>query len=337
MPTLSQMMESEEQRVAAAPESVDTGTVTTAPVSGVCSVNCGGQDESALVPIDITVYQYDLVAVLRTGGRLVVVGRLPGSFVAPAPAGPPDIGTVTTVPVGSQTITVNATGGPYTIPFLASYAPVVGDRVVLMWGSTGGFVLGKFGATATPAPPPPVVPPTPPAAPPPTQTPPPAKPKPKPKTGRATFTAQRAGSYRNGKWRTDSNVVAQYDWGGYGNNNGAWFYGTTPKAKLSGATVTGCAVRVQRRSGGVWAAQTLHLYRHTSNTRPGGDVSRVAGPTDASIAIGQALWVPLPTAWGQAIVDSGGGLGITGSPYIVLAGTDEDPQSGLLRIDWTKG
>lgn len=83
-------------------------------------------------------------------------------------------------------------------------------------------------------------------------------------------------------------------------------------------------------------AATANFHRHTSDYRPGGDVSRVASGTNAPLSIGLATWVNLPASWGQAIVDSGGGIGISGADYVVLEGVSTFAESGLLALDWTR-
>ena len=58
--------------------------------------------------------------------------------------------TVTTVPGGSDTITVTANSVDYTATFLASYTPTVGDRVRVLWQGPDGTVLGKVGVSPAP-------------------------------------------------------------------------------------------------------------------------------------------------------------------------------------------
>ncbi|TPG23800.1 hypothetical protein, partial [Mycolicibacterium hodleri] len=59
----------------------------------------------------------------------------------------PREGTVTTVPGGSDTITVTANGADYLATFLAAYTPTVGDRVRLMWQGRDVTAVGKVGVT----------------------------------------------------------------------------------------------------------------------------------------------------------------------------------------------
>jgi hypothetical protein len=113
-------------------------------------------------------------------------------------------------------------------------------------------------------------------------------------------------------------------------------------AELAGATITRIRFRVpQRRTVGSYnSALTLHLYAHTSAGRPGGDVTRVAGPTDTTIPAG---WNPspgdgfidLPTSIASTLI-AGGGISISGDPYLSFIGKPADPASGQLLIDWSR-
>ncbi|MGO5253442.1 hypothetical protein ACTQ11_08900, partial [Collinsella bouchesdurhonensis] len=53
-------------------------------------------------------------------------------------------------------VTVTTSAGRVTVPHVGG-VPVVGDRVGLVWGASGGMVVGRIGAAA--APPPPAQPP----------------------------------------------------------------------------------------------------------------------------------------------------------------------------------
>lgn len=280
-------------------------------VGGVPTVNVAGgvgtvRWHAALTPVD-----GDSVLVALQGSEAWVVCRTTATAR-------PDTGTVQSIP-GGDTITVDVAGTSTTCRFLAAYAPVVGDLVYLSWQSSQPVVLGKVGTTTAPTPPPP--PPAPPTV---------------AATGTSTFAAVESRSWRSGQWRTDTTDVAQGDAPGYGGhpNNGAWFYGTAPQS-LAGATVTSAEIWLPGESSSV-STPTVHLYRHTSGTRPAGDVTRVSGPYDVSKGGGTSGWYPFDTAAAQAIVDAGGGVAITGSPYARHKGLGKDGQSGALRIHWSR-
>lgn len=241
----------------------------------------------------------------------------------------PREGTVTTVPGGSDTITVTANTIAYTATFLASYIPVVGDRVRLFWQGRDVTVVGKVGVT--------------PGAIIPTTTPPPP-----PAASSGTFSAPALDSatwWGPGGWdsiRPYGGIVGQGTI--YGTSNvitGAWFYGNT-MAELAGATINRVRFRVpQRRSvGDLNSALTLHLYTHNSPGRPGGDVTRVAGPTDWPVPAGwnpapDQGFIDLPTSYAPTLI-AGGGVSISGDPYLSFVGKPADPASGQLLIDWSR-
>lgn len=317
------------QRARAAPGATETGRIIDTPEGSAAPadhqrwVNVVGGAE--LIPVALGAWFVgvgDTVIIARSplAGALILDGLQAATRRLPAEA------TVTASDTTTVTV-LDTTGVTYTGRFLASYVPQVDDLVALLWSPDGGLVvLGEYGDLMQAAPPPVVDPFTPP---------PPFTPGVS-STGTTTFPAVQSSSFRNGAWRGDTNNVAQDDYGGWGTNNGAWFYGTGPTDRLAGATITALSIRISRRPGGDYAAQTAHLYKHDSRTRPGGDVGRSAGPVDVSIGIGETTWVDLPPDWGQSIVNGGGGIGITGPPYVVLTGVPDDPESGLLSMDWTR-
>jgi len=238
--------------------------------------------------------------------------------------------TVTTVPGGSDTIIVTANSVAFTATFLAAYTPAVGDRVRLLWQGRDVTCVGKVGVTPATT-----------VAEGGTQPPPPTK-------SSGTFSAPAIDSatyWSGGGWdsiRPGGGIVGQGTV--YGTSNvitGAFFYGNT-MAELAGANITRVRLRVpQRRTVGDYnSALTLHLYAHTSPGRPGGDVTRVSGPTDITIPAG---WNPAP---GEGFIDlpttiaptliAGGGISISGDPYMSFVGKPSDSASGQLRIDWTR-
>lgn len=253
----------------------------------------------------------------------IVIGRA-------AQDGPRE-GTVTTVPGGSDTITITAGGADHVATFLAAYTPVVGDRVRLLWQGRDVTALGKVGVT-------------------PGQSisgttqggmaaPPAAK-----SSGRFDAPAlDSATMWLPGgwdSWARGGGHVYQGTWAG-STVTGAWFYGNT-MAELAGATITRIQFRVPgRRSVGNYnAAGDIHLYAHTSPSRPGGDVSRVAGPAHVNIPAGWAPapdegWKDLPLSFAPVLI-GGGGISIAGDPYMGFLGKPSDPASGQLRIDWSR-
>lgn len=242
--------------------------------------------------------------------------------------------TVTTVPGGSDMITVTANGTDYPATFLAAYTPTVGDRVRLLWQGRDVTAIGKVGVTPAPAGP--------------TGNTPAGTTAPPPPAASGTFNAPASDSstyWAGGGWdsiRPGGGIVTQGTVYGTSNNvTGAWFYGNT-MAELAGATITRVLFRVpaRRAVGNYNNALTLHLYAHTSPARPGGDVTRVSGPADITIPAG---WNPepgegfidLPTSFAPTLI-AGGGVSIAGDPYMGFLGKPSDPASGQLRIEWRR-
>jgi hypothetical protein len=89
------------------------------------------------------------------------------------------------------------------------------------------------------------------------------------------------------------------------------------------------------RVGTYNSAATIHVYAHTSGSRPGGDVSRVVGPHDISIPPGFGGGdFDLPLTFAAAIA-GGGGISIAGDPYAGFNSRLDDPTSGRLILNWS--
>lgn len=268
-------------------------------------------------------------------GESIFVAQLvkpdaPAAFVVLGRVGPdgPREATVTTVPGGSDTITVTANSIDYTVTF-GGFTPVVGDRVRLVWQGRDGTAFCKVGLTPVPAG---------------SSTPGSAPPPPAAASGTFNAPAQDSATYWApggwDSWAGGGGNVHQGTWSG-STVTGAWFYGHS-MAELAGATITRVLFRIpQRRSVGAFnSAGSIHLYAHNSPGRPGGDVSRVSGPTDVSIPGGWNPgpgdgWADLPTSIASTLI-AGGGISISGNPYMGFLGKPSDPASGQLRIDWRR-
>lgn len=299
--------------LAAAPEGTQVLAGTVVTRSGALAVNVAGTYPPVRWAPGWVPTVGDNVRVLVFGGEYLVLGRI-------ATAARPATGTVTAT--GAPRCTVLAGGVSYSCLRNAAYTPVVGHVVRLDWSEPVPWVIGQTTTDTPAAGDDPYVPPVPPG---------PAD------TGESTFAA-----IDSGRWSTaydwDSTYKGRLQQGvSGGTNTGVWFYGTAPRAALAGRTITRAWVWVLRSpTQGPGGAAAVHLYRHTSDTRPGGNVTRVAGPTDASRARGQGDWAEIPAAWGQAIVDSGGGIAIHGDPYLMLEGLPQNGQSGALRLAWSR-
>lgn len=294
---------------------------------GSLQVNVGGVVLPARWADPLVVKEGDPVLVALTSGA---TGQSEAVVMCRTSARPRAAqGTVASAPPGSTTITVDTVEGVVTAPFLAPYTPAIGDLVVLAWGAGEAVVMGKVGAV--PAPPVVTPPPAPPAAPPPPSA---SGTLEVPSTDSATFNVG-AGRWLRPDEQNGSSVVQ----GSYNSPTftGSWFYGWSA-SQLDGAAITAVRIWVgpRRRIGDYNSALPLHVHLHTSPGRPGGDVARVAGPIDLLIPPNfPGGWFGLDAGWGPILV-AGGGISITGSPYLAIAGRGDSPQSGLLSIDWSR-
>lgn len=239
----------------------------------------------------------------------------------------PGTGTASEViPGGTATeiVFVGEDGVTYrTDQFIGEFNP--GDPIYLNWDADKPTIMGRIGALA-------VVP---------------TAPEPSTPTGptRGETTAIAAASdtfWGPGGWgsyatsRNGGEDVYTGTWAG-NTVTGAWFYGA-PKPELPGKTIDRVQFKLPARLPGVGnynADITIHLYAHTSGSRPGGDVARVAGPFDFVVPAG---WggglIDLPLTFGPALVP-GGGVSIAGGAYAGFASRLKDPESGKLIFDWT--
>lgn len=296
------------------------GIVIEDSITGILSVYVNGSLVPAPWPAAYPPVAGDTVTVLIIDGSARVLG--PTSTGAR-----PLTGTVNGSASGGK-VPISTSAGVLFCRYVGT-VPATGSLVRLDWAATEPWIWPTAAAIV----PPPVTPPTPPAPPPP--------PDPGPTTGTLSLPAVASSTWRSdsgwGRWGT---ALRQFRYGSEAESHGAWFYGSTAR-QLAGRTITAARIYLPAREGvGSYnAALAARLYRHTSDSQPAGDVSRVAGPesrTLAPIGNGATGWVDLPAAWGQAIVDSGGGVGISGSPYLGLVGVSADAQSGLIQLDWRR-
>ena len=215
--------------------------------------------------------------------------------------------------------------------FVGSYN--LGDPVLLDWTATTPAIIGKIGAMTIPT-----------AAPDPVAS--------SARTGTAHLIATASDTWSVngwGAWAGSTNgreKVYSGAQGGY-TVTGSWFYGPWGTS-LAGLTVKEARFRVPARLPGVGTsgAVTVNLYAHTSQARPGGDVNRTQGPFAVNLPAGYdpnrdtlnpALppgWVVLPSSF-HAVLQSGGGVSISGGGYVGLNGRLDDGASGQVDVDWS--
>lgn len=201
----------------------------------------------------------------------------------------------------------------------------LGDPVYVTWDAALPTVIGKIAAIAV--------------------TPPAAAPLP-PGGGDITGTQRTPASASDtwwapggwGSYATSRNGGEDVYSGSYysGPTTGAWFYGPA-NTVLAGKTIKEARFRLPQRlnAGNYNDPATVHLYAHDAQARPGGDVNRVSGPFDVAIG-GKAppQWVVLPASF-HAVLVAGGGISISGDPYVGFQSRLKDPDSGKLELDWT--
>lgn len=242
------------------------------------------------------------------------------------------LGTVTAAP-GTGVVTVTVGGTSVVLPHLRGYAPAVNDAVVILRQGARQYVVA---AVTNPADPIAARSPAPaPSQSPPTDT----NPAPVQQDHTVTFLATAHGCYRGSGWRTDDVRPHQGDYGGFGVNTGAWFYGNQVRAALGGARVTGAAFFYHRIAGGDFAAQPLTLWTMAHQSQPAGAPTRQSTSfTCAAKAVSTSGWVSLPTWFVQRMSD-GTAFSIacyvaTTTPYVQCAGFGEDRNSGALSITY---
>ena len=293
---------------------------------GTETVTVGGVEMPAFWLAHVEAQEYDPIWVLvldntDTFSVAVVIGV---NGKPEALLDQPLSGTVSSAPIGSDTVTVSTTNGSVDAAFGADYVPSVSDKVRLLWQDGNAWVLGKSAKIPKPKPSKP------------------SKPKPsvpKPPTGsRAgseTFTASDSATWSTGtnSWNSYfKKDVYQGSYPGIGANRGAWFYHNKP-TKLKGKQVTKAEIWVPRRAraGNYNSSVTMMLHLHYSSRRPGGDVSRFS-THKLSIPKGfRGGWKAIPASWGYQLT-KGRGIGLSGGSYAGFDGVGSNKKSGQVRI-----
>jgi hypothetical protein len=161
-------------------------------------------------------------------------------------------------------------------------------------------------------------------------------------TGTNYFSATSTRSYRPLDGWSRSDVYQGAYSAGYGYWSGCYFYGTGPQA-LRGKIVTSGSIRVHREGQGGNAlnvAQWIAPHPHLS--QPGGGPYFTAGARNLGyVDWGQALELPVPVPWLQALVNGsasvrgfGHRISATGAAYSINYPKANDTLSGRLTIRW---
>lgn len=297
------------------PLRTSAATVTTTDAGARVVVLDDGTRLTPLWPSATVIYDGDRVQVILIDGVAHVIGP-----VVPAPR--PVSGTIAGG-ASSGTVPVAVPGGTVQARYTGT-APAIGTLVALIWNGTTPLllpgVLAPIPTDPQPAPPAPAPPPS------------------SAESGTLLVAAAGSGTWRTGSWGWASSTDVVQGGSPYASQDsrGGMWYGDAPRV-LAGRTITGFRIRLgaRLRIGSYNSAATLHLYRTADSSRPGADFSRTAGPHDVTIGPNApADWVALPPSFGQSIVDAGGGIGISGSPYAGFVGVGGDPAAGQLAFDW---
>lgn len=232
------------------------------------------------------------------------------------------MGRIVTGGTNPQTVVVNVDGADNTLPAVAgTYA--TGDTVLVARDArAAGYVVGRLGTA-------PVDPPVDPDAP-------PVEPGVIART--LTVVPASAGTWRPDAWRP-GDQLHQGDYGGFGLNTGAAFYGDA----LTGLHAdTGLphsiTVRYRRRPGGIPAAQVPAFWTLAEAARPTGAPTRLDTDDGTAVAVGALASWELPGAWATDLLDgAAGGLGIylaDDTPYMVLAGPSTYSAAFALTVNY---
>lgn len=233
----------------------------------------------------------------------------------------PSTGTVLTVGV-SQIVFTGEDATVYTTDrFIGTYS--IGDLIYITWDAAKPTIIGKIPSiTVTPPANVPKTPDSPGIA------------------GTHRTAATKSDTFGVGGWgrwatsQRGGEDVYSGSYAGY-TMTGSWFYGAG-NTVLAGRTILAARFRLPQRLGvGASGSATVHLYAHTSSNEPGGDVSRTVGPFDVTVAQNAPpQWVTLPSTFHAALVN-GGGISISGDPYVGFVGRLKDPDSGKTEFDWS--
>ena len=238
----------------------------------------------------------------------------------------PSTGTVLTVGV-DEIVFTGEDGGAYTtkrfIGAIAGYSPA--DPVYLTWDAAQPTIMGLIPSVTVVHPAPEPVPPG-------------------TASGETAMIATASDTFGVGGWgRWATSQPAQGGEDVYSGTLGAytltgsWFYGA-PKPELAGKTITRIRFNIPprlRAVGDYNSSVTIHLYAHTSPSRPGGDVSRTVGPHDVVVTAGSGGGlIDLPLTFAAALT-AGGGISIAGNPYVGFASRLDNPENGKLILNWS--
>jgi hypothetical protein len=233
------------------------------------------------------------------------------------------IGVVKTGGATLKTCTVTIDGADNVCVTPGAPTLAANDIVAVLRDGNTGYVLGKVG-TYTPPTTDPEAPPV------------PVEPTVRRRT--ATIKPYFTGTYRGG-WRSGDELF-QGDYGGYGLNTGAAFYGNALKALHADTSKPySIVVSYKRNRGGDYSAQSPKFYTLTQKTKPAGAPTKDDGPsTGTAVAVGKTAKFELSSTMALHLLNgTDGGLGIylpSSNPYVVLAGRSDYAAAMALTVTY---
>ena len=273
-------------------------------------------------------YATDRVGVIRSRGRVVIVGSL-ATRPTSAIVGSTGSGRATVTDDTGRTIS----GLPY-----VGIAPGDGTRVGITWGQDGGYISGVLSATVGGAPGTDVP-----------MDPTPAELPAAIQTGTSTAAATASATARSGAWRaegptaTSTRYAMQGHWtnGSTADNSGFWFYSRA--LVVAGATASsGGTIRLTRDSAtGMSTAASIYLTLHGAHDKPGTPPALISGPVMVgTLRHGQTDTFGLPSGWAQSLLNgTAGGVGLSyagNAHYAALAGPAVDPSAAFISLPYTR-
>ncbi|WIC89092.1 hypothetical protein SEA_OTTAWA_46 [Arthrobacter phage Ottawa] len=291
--------------------------------------HAGGQPMPVIFTANVIPYSgAPAVAIVRTPPKGLSTAWVVGVSIGSAYQG--GVGKVLVVNGDGVTISAEIEGKTVTgVKRMAHYTPVVNDTCLIDWRGGNAYATGKIGS-----PPPP--PPAPTAQPAPAAPPPP----PAPITGTSKFTAQASGTWTTGyNWNSyfGTNV---YSGSGYvPPSSGHWFYNGATRGLSDKGTITSVRfyLPARRQAGAYNATAAVKFYRHNHNSKGASVPGLTTGPHTVNVAPGWGGgYISLPASFGTAL-KAGGGISISGDPYVGFTGISGAANSGHLVITWKKG
>ncbi len=165
---------------------------------------------------------------------------------------------------------------------------------------------------------------------------------PGPTSGKSTFTAASASSWRNdgNGWSKSQPYQGAYTTA-HGYYRGCYFYGTNAFSSLRGRTCTAATITMARPStGGNAGPVAMLLAPHAHATQPGGSPVFVGSTQNVGgVSWGATVTLSMPASWGQLLIDGrAAGIGhnyLGTASYSINQGPAQVATAGQIILTWT--